>query len=346
MSTRDLAMQRLSQAFHGGKCLHAKTDAERQSLRRLVRKGLVCSPSRGLFVRAEDWRSLNSRARALMIIRSMSAMHPDWVFCDVSAAVVHGLAVSFHLLGQVHIAVPKSRHGRSTAKVIRHSTGSCPVVQVGGIKVTSLPRTVLDCLCGRSFAEGLVIADSALRMSGATATSFEGTLRRLGRGLHGIRHALSTLSHADPRSESGGESLARALMIEFGFRLPELQVTVRSTLGDGHFYRPDFMWRLPSGIVYGEFDGREKYVDPAMTHGASAASVMADERLRESRLSATGRIMRFCYADLRSPARLARLLDGFGIPRDRRPVSLDLRPNSRRGRPTTRQSTRRAAITA
>ena len=183
-------------------------------------------------------------------------------------------------------------------------------------------------------------------MSGATATSFEGTLRRLGRGLHGIRHALSTLSHADPRSESGGESLARALMIEFGFRLPELQVTVRSTLGDGHVYRPDFMWRLSSGIVYGEFDGREKYVDPAMTHGASAASVMADERLRESRLSATGRVMRFCYADLRSPARLARLLDAFGIPRDRRPVSLDLRPSSRRGRPTTRQSTRRAAITA
>lgn len=336
MGTRDRTIRSLKQAFRRGECLHAGTDAERQRLRRMVRRGVVRSPSRGLFVLAEDWDPLDPRARALMVIRSMSALHPDWVFCGVSAAIVHGLVVSFHLLGRVHIAVPKSRHGRSTPKLIRHSASRCPVVRVGGIRVTSLSRTVLDCLRETSFPEGLVIADSALRLSGMPVTSFEKSLERLGKGLHGVRHALSTLSHADSRSESGGESLARATMIELGFRLPELQVSVRSALGDGHVYRPDFMWRLPDGIVYGELDGKAKYVDPSMTHGASAVRVLADERLRESRLSATGRVMRFSYADLRAPARLARILDAFGIPRDRRPASLDLRPRPRRGRCSAR----------
>lgn len=329
MGGRDVLEIRLDQAVACGTCLRAQSDAERQRLRRMVRRGTVTSPARGLFVRTEAWTALNPRARALMLIRSIAALHPDWVFCGVSAAIVHGLAVSFHLLGQVHIAVPRTRHGRSTRVVVRHAIGEVPTVRVDGMLVTSLPRTVVDCLRHLSFAEGLVIADSALRASRMSAEPFRELVRSAGRGLRGIRHAISTMSWADARSESGGESLARAVMAELGFRLPELQVSVMSALGDGHIYRPDFTWRLPTGTVYGEFDGRAKYSDSAMTHGRCSVDVLADERIRESRLAASGRVLRLSYVDLR-PDRLARVLDAFDIPHDRPMTSLDLRPASLR----------------
>ncbi|MEE8704438.1 MAG: hypothetical protein SOH58_05460 [Olsenella sp.] len=329
MGRRDSLERRLDQALARGVCLHASDDAERQRLRRMVRRGIVSSPVRGQFVRTAAWTALNPRARALVLIRSLAILHPDWVFCGVSAAIVHGLSVSFHLLGQVHIAVPRSRHGRSTRVVARHAIGKVPVVRVDGIRVTSLPRTVVDCLRHTSFAEGLVIADSSLQATRMSTGPFCELLGRVGRGLRGIRHALSTISWADARSESGGESLARALMVELGYQVPELQPCVSSALGDGHVYRPDFTWRLPTGTVYGEFDGRAKYVDPAMTRGRNALDVLADERIRESRLAASGRVMRLSYADLR-PERLARVLDAFGIPRERPRALLDLRPPSLR----------------
>ena len=331
MSNKKRLMSKLDQALDKGMCFHADTDAERQCLRRLVKNGEVASPIRGMFVNARSWEALNRRKQTKVLVKTLSAQHPDWVFCGTSAAVIHGLNVSYRLLDHIHIAVNKSRHGRDTGIVVRHAMDNVPVTKVGGIRVTSLDRTVLDCLRETSFADGLPIADSALRITGRSRDEFLDRLRTLGRGLHGIRQALYTMSYADPRSENGGESLARAIMIELGFAIPELQVVVESPLGDHHVYRPDFMWRLPDGIVYGELDGKAKYVDPSMTKGKGIVGVLTEERLRESRLSASGRVMRFSYADLVNPERLARLLTAFGIPRVHAPMKPDFRPAPRRG---------------
>lgn len=65
---------------------------------------------------------------------------------------------------------------------------------------------------------------------------------------------------ADKKSENGGESFARAQMIELGFMIPELQHEFVIP-GAGKSYRTDFLWKLPSGaLIVGELDGHGKYL--------------------------------------------------------------------------------------
>ena len=98
------------------------------------------------------------------------------------------------------------------------------------------------------------------------------------RNCKGYSHALATALWADPRAESGGESIARGRMLLLGYELPDLQVAVPNKI-EGGFYYGDFGWKRPNGELLGELDGRDKYTDPEMTDGKSAAEVMADEGL-------------------------------------------------------------------
>ena len=53
-----------------------------------------------------------------------------------------------------------------------------------------------------------------------------------------------------------------------------------------------------------------------MTSGRSVVDVMADERLRESRMSISGaKVMRFSFADVRNQLFFVHLLETFGVPR-------------------------------
>ena len=65
----------------------------------------------------------------------------------------------------------------------------------------------------------------------------------------------------------------------------------------------------------GELDGRQKYVDPTMTRGRATVDLLADERLRESRLTRVARVVRFSFADVCNADYFERLLDSFRIPR-------------------------------
>ena len=99
--------------------------------------------------------------------------------------------------------------------------------------------------------------------------------------------------------------------------MPELQAKVADPLEAGRHWRVDYLWKLPDGRrVAGELDGREKYVSPEMTGGRAALDVLADERLRESRISASGiQVMRFSWRDLADARRFASIMDAYGIPR-------------------------------
>ncbi|MFZ2756017.1 MAG: hypothetical protein WAY93_04025, partial [Atopobiaceae bacterium] len=134
----------------------------------------------------------------------------------------------------------------------------------------------------------------------------------------GIRQARRVASLADGRAENGGESIARATMVELGFALPELQAEFRDPVG-GNAYRVDFLWSLPGGQqVAGELDGREKYVNPSMTGGRTPVEVLTAERRRESRLTACGvKVLRFSLPEVLDHPYFARLLEAYGIPRRR-----------------------------
>ncbi len=306
-----------------GSCLICATGNLRRALDRLVAKGAALRPIPGGYVRPDHWNSLNPREQALHEIRALSRLHPAWTFCRTSAAIVHGLWVSNNLTHPHCIVASKSSHGCHRAGVIRCATevADADIVTAGGIRVTTLLRTTMDCLRHLEFEAALPIADSSLRLSGATSEELTEHLRSSCAGHPGLIQALFTASHANGLSESGGESLARAIMIREGFMLPRLQVEIPDPFDRARTYRADFLWELPDhSCVIGEFDGREKYQNPRMTKGRNIVDVLAEERLRESRLSATGaRVMRFSYADICNVPFFVRLLEQYGIPRTSRP---------------------------
>ena len=168
------------------------------------------------------------------------------------------------------------------------------------------------------FEQALAVADSALRMSGKPSSWFVSRFKRLGSGHAHVADAVRTMYHADPLSESGGESIARAVMIRQGFALPELQVALPRPLDRRRSYRVDFLWtRLDGSRVIGEFDGMQKYEDAALRGGRTPMRVLADEQHREAQLTLYGMpIMRFSSKDVANTGRFVKLLDQYGIPRD------------------------------
>lgn len=288
----------------------------RQRMSRLVAQGKLVSPAPGIFVRKQRWESLKPRARHLALLRSLAQKHPDWVFCGPSAAVVHGLAVSHSQLKQVHVARTGKAGHRETALVDwRYVRAVAPEVALG-LRVTPIVDTVADCLRTSSLRDGLPVADSLLRNMGGDATWLAEKMDALCARRRGRGQAVATATLADGRAENGGESLARAIMYELGYRMPDLQVVITNTF-DGTRPRVDFYWELDGGLkVAGELDGREKYQNPAMLAGRSTVDALSDERLRESRITRDTHVMRFSYKDMCNEARFARLLDYYRIPRD------------------------------
>ena len=107
------------------------------------------------------------------------------------------------------------------------------------------------------------------------------------------------LPHANPLSESVGESLSRAVMLE----LPDLPVPQQQVeIFDDHgklIARVDF---LLADKVVGEFDGMVKYNG---TFGDKPAwQTVVDEKIREDRLRAQGyTVVRWTWQDLADKAR-------------------------------------------
>ena len=88
------------------------------------------------------------------------------------------------------------------------------------------------------------IADSAISKLGlATEQLMEAVEQRAtARNGRAIRTALTTLRYADARAESGGESVARAVMIETGFAPDQLQYELTDPFDSTETMRTDFAW--------------------------------------------------------------------------------------------------------
>ncbi len=299
-------------------CAISSCERTRKILRRHVERGEVVRPARGMYARAAYWSGLSKPEKMLHVMRTAQSIHPDWVFCHESAAVAFGLPVSYERLGAIHVATTRSNRNANSKTVRWHVVAEDESVIVQGLRVTSLQRTVFDCMRMADFGQALAVADFALRLGGGRASAFVSHVRRIGGNLEGAAHAMRTMHYADARSESGGESIARAAMIQHGFALPELQVALPRPLDRRRSYRVDFLWtRLDGSRVIGEFDGMQKYEDAALRGGRTPMRVLADEQHREAQLTLYGMpIMRFSSKDVANTGRFVKLLDQYGIPRD------------------------------
>ena len=305
----------LDRAERCGACLVAPERRHAAALRR--RSPEIVSPAPGLFARASWWEQLRPDERALALMRGLHQQHPDWVFSGPSAALVHGTDVSWHLLSPLQVET-RSRGSRSTELISRHAAGSELFSEKrDGVRVTPLLQTASDCLRALSFREGMTVADRAAREGSEFVDALRAWLEGQRGTRHGVDHALRTLSWADARAESGGESIARAVMIEQGFMLPALQVWVPDPLNPGRRFRVDFLWvRADGRVIIAELDGGAKSGDPRMTGGRSREEVLLAERRREALITAYDvSIVRFSFGEAAGVSELVRKLEFYGVPR-------------------------------
>lgn len=311
-----LIEQLLTQAEQEGRCLIPPSTAIRKALLRRIDSTII-SPMPGLFARKMRWKELNRAQRHVEIVRTLAPVHPDWTFCSFSAACLLGLEVSWRHLNVVHVCSATKPSARPGTRIQRHQIEPAGAVNQAGISITPPIQTVTDCLLQTGFADGMPIADSAISKLGLTREQpMEAVEKRAGaRNGRAVRTALTTLQYADARAESGGESVARAVMIETGFAPDRLQYELTDPFDSTESMRTDFAWeRQARELTLGELDGLVKYTDQTMLAGRTTAETLVAERQREAHLSLYGHpLIRFTMNEVRSAGMLAKKLQTAGI---------------------------------
>lgn len=298
-------------------CLAAQTKLGVELLERRVASHLLIRVFPHLYEEPSYWKTLSVTEKSIRVIRTAATLHPDWVFCQTSAAIAHGLEVSQPDPGVVHIVTTPEAHTASNRHVRRHAVGSYTVCVASGVHVVDMDTCVTGCIGLLDLPHGLAVADSYLREKRLATSDLVRLAESIGYRPR-RRNALRTAGFADPLAENGGESVARGTMIELGYEIPRLQVEIANPLDPDDCYRVDFLWPGDSErpAIIGELDGMGKYQEPEMLQGRSTLDVLTEERLRESRLTLTdARIMRFHFGDVLDRSGFARLLDASGVPK-------------------------------
>lgn len=311
---REKMLQKLEQAGQASSCYVPQTSTETRLLNRMTQDAVAVRPTPGLFAAEELWQTLNPAERAIHVIRGESTRRPGIAFCDVSAALVHGIDAPFHLLKCMHIAQSSATPTRNTMAKTYHAIGNRATMKLENIKVTTFWQSVLDCILALPFVEALAIADSTLKVSGLDNREAFDKLEAYVRDDVQTEKLMKVMESASPLSDNAGESMARGMMLKLGIEEPLLQVQLNDPVERDRRPIVDFAWEDGEGglALIGELDGYQKSQDERYMHGRDAAQVLADERRRESRISAYGvPIMRFSLEEALDEDVFAALLRAF-----------------------------------
>jgi len=251
-----------------------------RQLARAVQRGLLVQRHPGVFVLA------GSRRRACDDVAAYLAAGPGGVLAGWSAARLHGLAWPQRPAGPPCVAVPPDRHLHLTHVVLMRSRlGEADTLVRGGLRSTTRPRTVTDCLrlAPRVLREPML--DTALVRGWLTLDELAAQVRALN-GQHGVVALRALLTGALPRTWSPAERLGRQVLARTG--LQGWQWNLPVALLDGSVAVVDAA--LPHLRLAVEIDGRAHHVDPA---------AFQRDRHRQNGLVALGWIvLRFTWDDL------------------------------------------------
>ena len=310
--------QQLSMAEHEKSCLIVHAGCELRCMRRAVVTGQVIEVVPSVFARASYWEMLKPAGRARHVMQALQGLHPNWIFAGPSAALAFGLSASNRYLDKVWVATTRRTHQRELSYRRAIVVSGDSVVTYGGMQLTSFERTIGDCLRIMDFRSGLAVADSALRVAKCSHSTLLAGLERACANMPGLVRMRHLVSLADARAESGGESIARATMLELGLAPPDLQRPFYNPTMPGDPYRVDYAWDIAGRCIVGELDGFEKYTSDEMTRGKSLAEVINDEHRRQSHIEANDQVLRFVrfgFSDVMNDRSFLDLLLGCGVPR-------------------------------
>lgn len=238
------------------------TDRDILALRRL---GMLVRVGAGLYALSSTYEPLTAEAKLAVRSKAVFHRHRGHVaLTHQSAAAIHGLPMWDVDLGEVHVTRLDDGRGRHESGVQHHvgKISDADVVEVDGVLVSSPDRCVWEMACTSSVESALVTTDAALHRSLVTTESLHEAAAAF-RTWRGSRSARLSLTLADGRSESAGESRTRHLFWRHNIPQPELQFRVVDSRG-GFLARTDFAWELYRHLA--EFDGRIKFdgtFDPA-----------------------------------------------------------------------------------
>ena len=182
--------------------------------------------------------------------------------------------------------------------------------RAGPVRVTSAPRTLVDCAREWPLEDAVVAMDAAVLARRTTSADLQAAAAAV-RRWPGAADAARAVSLADGRAESPLETRGRLRMLGSGLPLPELQVEIRT---GGRLVGVVDAWFEEAAVAV-EFDGQVKYTDP--WRNRSAERVLWDEKRREDELrSLDVRVVRIVDADLGAswPAIERRLRHLLGTP--------------------------------
>lgn len=313
----EAGLQELFEDFeHGDMCAFLARGWEKRALAKRHDAGEVVKPLRGIYARKDYWEQLSYSEKMLCAIKSVGVAHRSWTFSHATAAAVYGLAVSYKYLWPVHYTTSRAGGGRSPQFFThhRHALSDGNKMRISDIRVTSPARTIIDCARTMPLPDALAIADSALHSGLTDRADLERELAKF-KGTRGVRNAREVIALADPRPESGGESVLRGILYELGIPMPELQVEIPDPEHPGRVYRVDYLFTIEGEQpVALELDGFQKYEDLELTGGKSMAQVMAEERQREAAITSYGiRVARINYKQALDRDFLLRRLKIYGI---------------------------------
>jgi hypothetical protein len=281
------------------------------ALARAVRAKRLHRVRRGWFAASEQSPG-DSRVTALAASRACTGS----VISHASAAAWHGLPL-LRPPDRPAVTVPPRRTGDlAGAHLHRATLDAVDLVEVDGVLVTSVARTLIDLARAGATAAAVVPIDAALQRRMTTLAELDDVLQRCW-NWPGIRRAVRAVSLADGRAESVLESISRLVL--GWLRWPAATLQQRIGGPNGQFLgRLDFYWD-DLGIG-GEADGAAKYRDDP--------NALYDEKRRQDGLEAAGLIIvrwgwrdvvqhpRTLAARLESAADRAAWLKRSGSPRD------------------------------
>ena len=208
-----------------------------------------------------------------------------------SAAAVHGLTLWNVPLDRVHVTRNRRSGGRRTTLLHVHTVGldADEVVEVDGIAVTSVPRTLADLARTLPLEPALVVADAALHRHRATPAAFEEAVARAAAagqstGASGRRRRRPARRERRRDTQPGGDGAGRPPAGGLQHEVPGLRAVT------------DFYWEEFRTV--GEFDGKVKY-GRSLRPGEDPGEAVYREKRREDALRDLGlKVVRWTWDEL------------------------------------------------
>jgi len=256
-------------------------------LKSTMKSGELTRLRRGLYLPPQqDDGNDSSYQNYLRRIAAAAKQFPDDILSHESAAVLWGLS-GFPLPKTVKFST--SNKGTINPKGVRRHFAHLPsgqVQQIQGIQITSLERTLVDCVRVLHIRDAIALADIAastgIQSEACRVINSEMTNPRF------RKKADAILTLMSPTSDSPPESYLRLLALHAGFPqpIPQLRVQVK-----GNTYYLD-IGDLNVKIAL-EYDGEVKY---------TGSSVYFQEKIRGDNLRDAGwTVIRVTKHDFREP---------------------------------------------